>query len=168
MAWDCNGERICCARARHRAAGRGLPDGLSQLRIAHRGSGANACERFPYRCLKLSPLDIECDIVRTPRILDELDDARAQLFKRRISTDEIGVRKAMMQGLNQGLWVVAQEDRTHTAFGRRHQEVAKRAAAHRKTNARRRRASSRRGCSLREYALVGPDVEAHHNLRINK
>lgn len=119
MAGNCNGNQVGGAGLRHRAHRFRGADPFCDFGITCRRAGGDIAQRLPHPLLESGAPDMERQIETDRRRFDEGDDASDPLFKRRITTDQFRLGKAILKIAQQQVGVVPEQNGTDPLVGGR-------------------------------------------------
>src|SRR5690606_23932151 len=101
-------------------------DPPGDLGVTGRGAGWYFTQRLPDPLLERRAANIERQVETDPRRFHEADDLRDQLLELTVPTDQVRLRKLVLQLASQRFGIVAEKNCANTAVAFRHQDGTKR------------------------------------------
>jgi hypothetical protein len=149
MTRDGNCQVVFGARLRNGTNSLRTPDALRNLSVAGRVAWTDRAQRAPYSLLKDRPTNVERQVEPERWSLHERHHASDELLEGGISSDQLGIRKLVLEVAHQLLGIVAEQNRADASLGPCNDDVPERAAPDREANL---RVRSARAVLLRLHA----------------
>ena len=159
MAWDGDRQRVGGASPCHGPHRARRADACGDIGVARGPARGNVAQRLPDPLLEGRAAHVQRQGQAQARCFDEAHHLRHQRLEGRIATDQLGLRKAVLQVVRQHFGVIAQQDGADAAIALRHQDGAERALADRKADRGVDTARTKAACRHAQH-LVGLGVEA--------
>ena len=127
-------QRIGGAGARHGARAGGQADAPRQFRIADGAAGGYLAQRLPDALLKGRAAYVERQVQAQGGHFDQADHPGHRLLVVRLGAAQVGLRKAVLQVVQQHFSIVAQQDGAHALVCAGDQERAERTGGNREAD----------------------------------
>ena len=124
MARDRHRQTVGAAGLCHGPDGFGRADPLGDLGIAGGAADRDFPQGLPDPLLKRGALHIQRQVQADRRRFDKTDHPGNQLLELLIGANQIGAPEPVLQIADQLLWIIAQQNRAHSALTLRHQNRA--------------------------------------------
>ena len=129
MARNHHGNRICAAGLGHGPLRRRLTETGGQFGISDGRAERDLAQRLPDPALKGRAADVQRQIERLPRRLDESDDAGDRFVERGVTRPQIRAWKTVLQSADERVGIVSHLNRANATIGGRHENRTERTLA---------------------------------------